>query len=70
MEHANYLIDTNAVIDFMAYRLPESGMSLLSNVINTGFNISVITQIELLGYSGTANDMALLEDFVDESIVH
>ena len=28
MEHTNYLIDTNAVIDFMAYRLPESGMSL------------------------------------------
>ncbi|HKL15102.1 MAG TPA: type II toxin-antitoxin system VapC family toxin [Balneolaceae bacterium] len=70
MEHKNYLIDTNAIIDFMASRLPETGMSFLSSVINHQTNISVITQIELLGFNGPKEDMALLEDFVDESIVH
>lgn len=45
-------------------------MSFLSSAINHEANISVITQIELLGFNGPKEDMALLEDFVDESIVH
>jgi predicted nucleic acid-binding protein len=54
----------------MASRLPEAGMSFLSSVINHQANISVNTQIELLGFNGPKEDMALLEDFVDETTVH
>lgn len=70
MGDTNYLIDTNAIIDFMASRLPEAGMSFISDLVDDIPKISVITQIELLGFDGPQQDMALLEDFIIHSEIY
>jgi len=46
-----YLIDSNAVIDYLSGKIPEKGMLFMNQVINDIPNISVITKIEVLGYT-------------------
>ena len=46
-----YLMDTNAIIDYMAEKLPSEGLNFMDDIINKAPIISVITQIELLGQS-------------------
>jgi predicted nucleic acid-binding protein len=46
-----YIIDTNAIIDFAARRLPEKGTNLVIAAIDTNSCISIINKIELLGFS-------------------
>jgi len=63
-----YLIDTNVVIEFLGNALPTSGSKWLQNIIDHGLHhLSVINQIELLGYNGTRAEMQPLEDFIDAS---
>ncbi len=65
----DYLIDTNAVIDFLANRFPSQGMDFVSEIIDRTPLISVITRIELLGFNAPANEEALLKEFVNDSVV-
>jgi len=51
MEQPIYLIDTNAVIDYLSNKFPASGMEFMNDVIDAQPNISVITKIELLGFN-------------------
>jgi hypothetical protein len=44
-----YLIDSNAVIDYLSGKLPKKGKLFMDKVINDTPNISVITKIEVLG---------------------
>ena len=46
-----YLLDTNAVLDFMGKKLPAKSQFLLSEIIDNEINISAINKIELLGFS-------------------
>ena len=46
-----YLIDSNAVIDFLIAAYPKSGMKFMNGIVNKGLNISVITKIEVLGFN-------------------
>ena len=46
-----YLIDTNAILDFMGEKLPARSKYNLSIVIDGEINISTINKIELLGFS-------------------
>ncbi len=50
------MIDTNAIIDYMAEKLPEDGLNFMDEIIDKGPIISVITQIELLGQSKVKTD--------------
>jgi predicted nucleic acid-binding protein len=50
---ATYLIDSNVVSDYLTARLPESGMTWLHPVIDAIPIISVITQIEILGFQSS-----------------
>ncbi len=45
-----YLIDSNAVIDYLSGIIPEKGMEFMHVIIDQGPLISVITKIEVLGY--------------------
>jgi predicted nucleic acid-binding protein len=47
-----YLIDTNILIYYFNDTLPNDSISLIDNLFDTSFNISVITKIEFLGWSG------------------
>ena len=64
-----YLIDSNAVIDYLSGKLPEKGMVFMNQVINDIPNISIITKIEVLGYKTTSEADQLLSGFVDDSVL-
>lgn len=51
MEQPQYLIDTNAVIDYLGNKLPVSGMDFMNTVIDAVPNVSVVTKIEVLGFN-------------------
>lgn len=64
---AKYLIDTNAVIDYLDGKLPSSGNNLLDD---NNVNISVITRMELLSWSGSLEKQTeILEEFISLSQV-
>jgi len=62
-----YLIDSNAVIDYLAGKLPEKGMEFLNIVVNQTPIVSVITKIEVLGFPGNKETQNLLESFFTDS---
>ncbi|NOU47496.1 MAG: type II toxin-antitoxin system VapC family toxin [Bacteroidales bacterium] len=64
-----YLIDSNALIDYLSGKLPADAVSFLNQVINDIPNISVITKIEVLGFKTTREASTLLSNFIDDSIV-
>lgn len=65
-----YLMDTNVVIEFLGGKLPHNSNGFLQNIIESNFHhLSVINQIELLGYNGPPSEMKTLEDFIQISIV-
>ncbi len=64
-----YLLDSNAVIDYLSGKLPEKGMSFMNQVINDIPYISVITKIEILGFKTTSEAFRLLSSFVEDSVV-
>ena len=69
MEQQNYLIDTNAIIDYLGNKISSNGMQFMNTVINAVPNISVITKIEVLGFNTTINEYQLLTDFMDDANV-
>lgn len=69
MAEPYYLIDSNAVIDYLGNRLPEPGMNFMNDVIDAVANVSVITKMEVLGFNTPEDDYNLLAEFMDESVV-
>ena len=57
-----YLLDTNAVLDFMGNKLSMNAHKRLSEIIDTEINFSIINKIELLGFSNVEQDIV---DFVN-----
>lgn len=48
MAEPYYLIDSNAVIDYLSSCFPKSGMSFMNDVVDSIANVSVITKMEVL----------------------
>lgn len=69
MEQPQYLIDTNAVIDYLGKKLPIAGMEFMNSIIDAVPNVSVITKIEILGFSAPDDHYQLLTDFMDDGTV-
>nr|WP_293836261.1 hypothetical protein [uncultured Arsenicibacter sp.] len=73
-----YLIDTNALLEFLGRTLPPDAHHFLSGVINEQFNISVINRIEVLGHESAtetlvefmnlANTYAIEKDIEEQTI--
>jgi len=60
-----YLIDTNAIIDYLESKLPEKSNLLLDNI---KFQLSVISRVELLAWpKATENQIKLLTEFITAS---
>jgi predicted nucleic acid-binding protein len=70
MGKPQYLIDTNAVIDFLNNKLPISGLNFLGDVIDDIPNLSVISKIEILGFNTTDEHYSLLTNFINDSNVY
>ncbi|HFC00995.1 MAG TPA: type II toxin-antitoxin system VapC family toxin [Phaeodactylibacter sp.] len=64
-----YLIDSNAVIDYLMGRLPDTGMTFMNEVINNIPYVSVISKMEVLGYNAEPDSMSLLVDFFEDAVV-
>ncbi len=64
-----YLIDSNAVIDYLTGKFPSRGMTFLDGVVNAVPKLSIITKIEVLGYNSPPADYQLMSDLIDVSIV-
>jgi predicted nucleic acid-binding protein len=69
MEQPQYLIDTNAVIDYLGNKLPASGMDFMNTVIDAVPNISVVTKIEVLGFNAPEQHYQLLTNFINDATV-
>jgi len=69
MEQPQYLIDTNAVIDYLGKKLPSAGMGFMDRIIDTVPNVSVITKIEVLGFNAPDDHYQLLTNFMDDATV-
>jgi len=62
-----YLIDTNAVIDYLDNKLPDTAAELIDGI---NVKISVITRMELLAWPGASKKQSLiLHEFVDSADV-
>lgn len=46
-----YLIDTNILIYYVADAIPHKEINVIDRILQTSFNISVITKIEFLGWN-------------------
>ncbi|WP_257670442.1 type II toxin-antitoxin system VapC family toxin [Parapedobacter tibetensis] len=63
-----YLMDTNAVIDYLGDKLPPKGSSLMDKLPIT---ISVVTRIEVLGWYGINEDqLKRLTSFMNDAIIY
>lgn len=69
MEQPQYLIDSNAVIDYLGKKFPLSAMSFMNNIIDAIPNISVITKIEVLAFNAPDEHYKTLNNFINESVV-
>ena len=65
-----YLIDNNAISNFLSLNLSESGEKFMVTVIDQIPNISIITQIEALSWVNKDKSKELIiKDFVLNSII-
>ena len=63
-----FLLDSNTVIHYINSSLPEKSLEELDNIVTNNCNISVITQIEILGWQPlNPLDSAIYEAFVNNS---
>jgi len=69
MEQPQYLIDTNAVIDYLGNILPSSGMDFMNTVIDAIPNVSVVTKIEVLGFNTPDEYYTTLSNFINDATV-
>ena len=60
-----YLIDSNVIIDYTAFRLPEKGSDFVEQLFNTDFLISVAVKIEVLGFDDFSDKLLAMEEFIE-----
>jgi predicted nucleic acid-binding protein len=65
-----YLLDSNVIIGYLAGKIPDPGMEVISAIIDEVPHISVISQIEVLRFYDTAENESILTNFVNMSIIH
>lgn len=69
MEEPKYLIDSNAVIDYLGKKFPANGMGFMNSVIDNVPTISVVTKIEVLSFNAEKEHYDLLNSFMDDATI-
>ena len=65
-----FLLDTNTIIYYLKGSLPSSGMKAISAIVDDRSSISVITKIELLGFTAPdAREQDFSDQFVEASFI-
>src|SRR5437773_1520237 len=62
----DYLLDSNAIIDIAANRLPASSYLKLRKIVQDLAFVSVISRIEVMGFIGDAAEMLACEGLLGE----
>jgi hypothetical protein len=65
-----YLLDSNVIIGYLAAKIPQNGMKIVSEIVDQIPNISVISQIEVLRFNDTPENEATIEKFFNASIIY
>lgn len=60
-----YLIDTNALLEYVAGVLPTNAHIFVESVINDNFNVSVINRIEILGHESATKELIDVMDLAN-----
>lgn len=55
VKNENYLLDSNTVIDYLEGKMSQHSLDKMDNIIDQQGRISVITQIEILGWFGVTD---------------
>jgi len=65
-----YLIDSNAVINYLDASLPMAGRQLLNTIVDEESIISVVTKMETLGFNFvSAEEQTTIEMFINGSTI-
>jgi len=64
-----YLMDSNAIIDYLSGNLSPNGMAFLDRIVDEVPKVSVISKIEVLGYNAPSGVSQLLTDFMNDSMI-
>jgi len=67
---SGYLLDSNVIIGYLAGRIPDVGMEIVSAIVDQIPRISVISQIEVLRFNDTPENEAILKEFINRSIIY
>lgn len=65
-----YLLDTNAVIDYVENKLPILAALTLDRILDNSLNISIIVKIEVLGFNGSVPQMQKLKEFLELATIY
>ena len=66
-----YLLDSNAIIQYLKVSLPSEGMNFLNNVVDEECNISIISKMETLGFNfKTIEEQGVMENFINGSTIY
>lgn len=69
MGSKRYLMDSNAVIDYLGRKFTLPAMEFMSEVVDAIPFVSIITKIEVLGFTTSDTHMRLLADFMNDAVV-
>ncbi len=64
-----FIIDSNVIIDYTAFRLPLKGSDFVEQIFNADFMVSVVIKIEVLGFDDVPNKLLAMEEFVNTATV-
>ena len=64
-----FLLDSNAVIDFLGSKLPENGLAFMKATVDEIPIISVISKIEILSFKENEEEYNLLQSFCGDAFV-
>ena len=69
MNGLKFLLDSNAVIDFLGAKYPAEGMNLINSAVDDVPNISIISKIEVLSYKASELEYELLQSFCKDALI-
>lgn len=69
MEQPQYLIDTNAIVDYLGSKIPVAGMDFMNSIIDAVPNVSVVTKIEVLSFNAPDEHYQLLVNFMNNATI-
>jgi predicted nucleic acid-binding protein len=67
---SRHLIDSNIIIDLFNNRIPPKGVSFIRKILDSLPQVSIITEIEVLGFNMEAGMQTLLEAFFQDCRVY